>query len=162
MHEFFSGWRRKTGCGLLLVALFFSGAWLRSYRICDAFAFGSGLQDHVIWVESSFGGIIWRRHQFQGEIPYVAGRMATLLKDKKTGDSSGHFLRSYTIERRWRAAGFDFGTGTSNDPRLPKDRVTFWVIPHWSLVLPLTLLSAHLILTKPRHGSQAISSSVAE
>ncbi len=33
--------------------------------------------------------------------------------------------------------------------------IRFWVVPYWSLVLPLTLLSAWLILAKPRKAKAA-------
>ena len=33
------------------------------------------------------------------------------------------------------------------------DHVTFWRFPYWALVLPLTLLSAYLILWTPRQRS---------
>lgn len=52
--------------------------------------------------------------------------------------------------------GYYTADGDSEDPEDPKDRVTFWVIPYWSLVFPLTLLSACLILRKPRQASGLI------
>ena len=35
MREFFHGWRRKAGCGLLLVSLVFMAAWMRSLVVSD-------------------------------------------------------------------------------------------------------------------------------
>ena len=40
----------------------------------------------------------------------------------------------------------------------PKSRFEEWVIPYWLLVLPLTLLSAWLILAKPRKAKAATGS----
>lgn len=35
MREFFNGWRRKAGCLLLVLSLFFATLWWRSYFIGD-------------------------------------------------------------------------------------------------------------------------------
>lgn len=117
MPEFFSGWRRKTGCGLLLISLSLFGVWLRSYHIRDSFAFGSGQQDVIDLAESSFGQINWRRHHFDREIPYPKGWNSQLNATDQTAQPTSVFLGpGYTIESRWSVAGFDFATATNGSP----------------------------------------------
>ena len=50
----------------------------------------------------------------------------------------------------------------SRDGRLywMRDRISYgrfelWSVPYWSLILPVTLLSAYLLLTKPRKAKGA-------
>jgi hypothetical protein len=53
----------------------------------------------------------------------------------------GHTL----IEWTWTSLGF--GVGRIND--LPDGKkITLWAIPYWSIVIPVTLLSAWLLLSK--------------
>src|SRR5665213_3931590 len=42
MGEFFIGWRRKTGCVTLVVALAITATWLRSHEYSDSYTFGYG------------------------------------------------------------------------------------------------------------------------
>ena len=44
--------------------------------------------------------------------------------------------------------GFDFGAGRSHGAGIV--RTERWAAPYWSIVMPLTFLSAYLLLSKPR------------
>jgi hypothetical protein len=47
----------------------------------------------------------------------------------------------------WR--GFGFAVGELNVPSADRFNHTIWIIPYWSLLIPLTSLSAWLLLAKP-------------
>ena len=87
-------------------------------------------------------------------------------------------LNQFDIDWQWKWGGFSFGSGTEtahisdyclalavsrDDPEEINefkntthllhqyfDRTAAWVVPYWSLVLPLTLLSGYLLLIKPK------------
>lgn len=68
-----------------------------------------------------------------------------------------------SIGSEWRVdwLGFHFGAAknTAGTIRL----IEFWIIPFWSIVIPMTLLSAWLLLSKPRKStSEKITESVPE
>ena len=94
-------------------------------------------------------------------------------------------LHGYDPEWHWKWGYFSFGAGTLNADRVGKpltlgmsiddqeerlkadgprrlhlvfDRRTAWVVPFWSLILPLTLLSTYLLLVKPKKLDRAVQS----
>lgn len=54
-----------------------------------------------------------------------------------------------TPEWRFDWSAFHISDGTTDRCSLPF-RMRVWVVPYWFLVLPVTMLSAYLILWKPR------------
>ncbi len=135
MREFFLGWRRKIGVLTLGFAVLAMLGWVRSLTIRDQIeiAFESRVQS----IASQAGTIDWQIKQWHND-----------------------FLPIQAIE--W--------TTTPTDPRIPR---VLWLrtiqsdmifngkklawsghgtrIPYWMCVLPLTAVSAFLILTKPKH-----------
>lgn len=105
MREFFRGWRRKAGCGLLTLVMVLTGAWIRSLS-AERY---SDVPDNLR--EAKVGLSI---RSFAGSCRLVASRF----------EEHAHALGYY--------------------------RTDVVVIPYWSVVWPLTLLSAYLILWKPR------------
>jgi hypothetical protein len=51
------------------------------------------------------------------------------------------------ITWRWKAGEFEFG----EFPDINIGKVTYAIIPYWSFVLPMTAVSAFLLLTRPRY-----------
>jgi hypothetical protein len=72
----------------------------------------------------------------QFHLPHLAGVL---------GDGDLHF------EWRWKYLGFDSGQLRHN-----KLSATFWIIPYWSIVVPLTALSAWLLVIKPRKPAKKV------
>jgi hypothetical protein len=122
MHTFFHGWRRKLGIVTLVMTLAIMGLWARSYLVPEQFA-GSvyvGSADGIV----TFGQIVER-------LKNVA---STSGEDSYQGWAGVGFGRThYFIERL--------------SVELIMDELS---IPYWTFVLPLTVLSAYLILWKPR------------
>jgi hypothetical protein len=48
MHGFFTGWRRKAGIGLLLIALLWMAAWVRSFCVADTLTLWNPMVTQVI------------------------------------------------------------------------------------------------------------------
>ncbi|MDB5343302.1 MAG: hypothetical protein JWP89_1679 [Schlesneria sp.] len=141
MREFFIGWRRKAGCGALLLALIVAVAWARSYIYCDELTlphgqvtyFASSLQARVGcgWQTPSHSSQLAEWHSFN------MTRM-NVLDTRETCD----------LQVCWRWAGFRFESGTLKH-QASRIEIEMWMVPYWSLVLPLTLISGYLILRQP-------------
>jgi hypothetical protein len=130
MREFFRGWRRKVGCVTLLIACVFAAGWVRSLRARE-FMF--------IEFEFPFGGRI---------NVYTSPNQMEILLQRSTGwlfvfGEVDPIVTLDTLDGVWFfdvqpievlqvAAGYEV-------------RIYFYAI-----VIPLTLLSACLILWKPR------------
>jgi hypothetical protein len=148
MREFFRGWRRKAGCVALVMACVVTGCSLRARIVCDEFLFGNGHGAEIRAIGLHRVGIKWTVYEDPAVVfsagwnshPYAVG-----------GDSFEKVLREHPREWEWRISGFSSGQirNISSDG----DRLTFQIVPYWFLIIPLTLLSAYLILWKPRKNS---------
>jgi len=148
MREFFRGWRRKTGCVTLLVACLLTGGWVRSLTRHDGINYRTGQQSdqrlisfqsavHWCWLEGSadlhlFPTIDWY------SFPHATNLMVN------------HPQRTW----RWSYAGF----GMHDFTYAGNATFTVLVIPYWSIVLPLIVLSAWLLFSKSRPQKEERSS----
>jgi hypothetical protein len=127
MSGFFYGWRRKTGVVTLLMACVLMGAWLRCRSRDDVVYFVFLDRQHRIYAVEN--RIIW-----------LTTPDPNLFLDMRCGigdDTENNELKY--IDKVWH--------GNEIIKKLSFRR---WNIPIWSLVLPPTVLSAYLILWKPR------------
>jgi len=120
MGEFFKGWRRKVGVVALVMACVAMGGWVRSFYVAES-----------IFVTKNRSG--FRVLSIEGT-----------LHCQRFDDPNSYYPNVYQsypltqgqfvpVEWAW----------TSKQYHIRQ-------IPHWSIVLPLTLLSAYLLLVKPR------------
>lgn len=122
MKAFVQGWRRKIGCGLLILACALIAPWTYSYSLVVAVEVPRPYLQHAI--ESRSGHLLWT---------------------------------AYPVSKsRWKFAWY-----SSDDPRHGHDPfedealgTREWTIPYWSLILPLTAISAGLILWGIRGGGR--------
>jgi hypothetical protein len=135
MHTFFHGWRRKAGCVTLVMALAMMGAWFRSLILCDAIVVQSGTR----WVDaivSDAGHLMWADVCDDSPAPFIQWKQFPAAK----------FRDQESIE--WHKLGLSFAIGEFRSPKTAAGRI--WSAPYCALVIPLTLLSAYLLLWKPR------------
>ncbi|MBS0205692.1 MAG: hypothetical protein JSS49_22550 [Planctomycetes bacterium] len=136
MREFFHGWRRKAGLTTLVVAMMLSGAWMRSYHLPDSLG-----DSRNPWLISHDGNLVWVSQSGPHKYPQVWDWYRFYTTDPVI------FAQGFRPAFEWkcvRQRGFvvlEFG------------RHEFWGyavnwlrIPYWTIALPLTLLSAYLIL----------------
>lgn len=121
MHEFFHGWRRKLGTVVLGIALVSSTAWTRSYLKPAQHSLGSVF----VW---SVNGTV------------TLGRIVSQREYVTPG-----FIQDST----WNWAGFTVGTYHQFYGRIEIISEQL-IAPYWSITTPMTLLSAYLLLWKPR------------
>ena len=140
MSIFFRGWRRKAGCVALLMALVLMSTWIRSLVVWD-WVFIFPTSDVALELKSDRGRLGFEGRSLMDWEPSTSEWLS--------GVHSPHFgLFAYLENQpdesfvwRWDCAGFSIGRFSSYD---------FVAIPYWSLVVPLTLLSAYLFFWQPR------------
>lgn len=135
--SYFKPPRRKLGVITLLTACVLTIGWIRSEYIKDliSFLFPGGVKDTVYSVS---GKIYWLRYPEPSMGP-VHG-IVSYVMPAQGWEAEFH---SPAIEWSWRWQ--EFGSGKHR-----RGWVRFWSAPYWSIVLPLTSLSAYLLLSKPR------------
>ena len=150
MGEFFRGWRRKVGVVTLLIACLFAAGWVRSQHIVDCIFVGHPGRVHHL-SSDAFG--IWSaytcyRQTHQGVTTRLLPEFSYRSFKEPLRPISPDFEFStdhYTVRT---FCGFYFAVATQNDDSIIEEEST-WIIPYWSIVIPLTLLSAFLLLSKP-------------
>ena len=149
MREFFRGWKRKLGVVTLVIACLFMGVWLRSHAILDRIT-------------------LFTRHEMFERISVRQGQIALFSTAAHPAQKSpewasfnpvsGLFPWEDELQRgqgnwRWRF----FGIGVW-EYKADHDWWSKWyVLQCRTIVYPLTLLSAWLLLSKPRPAKQTES-----
>ena len=140
MFEFFRSWKRKVGCVTLALALVFTVGWIRSMNINDNF--------HCpISDVTSINLLSMDRH-------FALGYATIKSKFDRTQRLGWQCYPAAGLET-WAEPDFvwiysvcDFSL-LSNGPTSGAYLKTLF-IPYWSIVIPLSALSAWLLLSKPR------------
>jgi hypothetical protein len=125
MWSFFHGWRRKAGVATLVMACLSGGIWFRSTFKGDYLRRERGaISDVFISANGELKCLSWKS----------SGRLRG--NDISLGISPGFLSKGYNATAD--------ELGTSNVP------FHEFRLQYWSIAIPLTLLSAYLILWKPR------------
>jgi hypothetical protein len=143
MREFFRGWKRKVGVVTLLMALAFMGGWVRSFWICDLIvAPNGGHSYHEIFSSGNWIGWVM--------VPCTKGTVPKTYRsfygwhksnvDRRVTEE-GPFS-SVSVHMEVKGAGYNFKYSELANAHL--------IFPYPSIVVPLTLLSAFLLLSKPK------------
>jgi hypothetical protein len=132
-----------------VMALAFWCLWVRSLIVIDMFDFAFWGCSHRVVVMD--GSLAWDR-----AYPYEAEQQAFQDPSGKVASSGWASIRSdgnisifdlcRDVKWKWRGLGFAHG----NDQAWGGITIAVSLIPCWFLAIPLTLLSAYLILWKPR------------
>lgn len=152
MGDVFKGWRRKIGVVTLVMACVLMAGWARSQRIGECFNvshagtrrydLGSDQNRVFLSLLSAQSGDSIRLRNSNGTEVFVPFYMKM---------SRGLERRLTECKTEWRCQLWGFEIWKVQTPDIPQFRnLTVMFIPYWSIVLPMTLLSAYLILWKPR------------
>lgn len=146
MLTFFHGWRRMLGAATLVLACVLMAGWVRSGLLEDRLYLnltGKSINRFI----SSPSGLAWEMMGY----PFQILRPETIDQPGPRWNSRAinRFGPFYAVDviRDWKWFGFRYRAGRTNAGDFPSLLV---IIPYWSIVLPLTLLSCSLILSKPR------------
>jgi hypothetical protein len=150
VSEFFTGWRRKLGCVTLLVGYVFSMRWVRSLSIEDEEYFElrnprpvclCSTKGHIAWL--SFRNLNWDEMEQSAPAHWYSSYFAPKLGNFEPNPL---FDNPEFTWQWWICA-------VAKDV-FPQRGLTLFVILYRSIVVPLTLISLWLLLTKPRHSIQ--------
>jgi hypothetical protein len=157
--EFFKPLRRKLGVLTLLLACVLMVGWTRSLLIPDGVSWAQG---NVAYQVISHAGSIrgqCQRWQLWGQpdsSPVPLMRRIRFFRPSKR-DLAQHPMMIFSAENRRDYPGLSFGTYFTNDPATtanPNTPHVVWVkrcvVQYWLITIPLTLMSAWLLLSKPR------------
>ncbi|WP_157605083.1 hypothetical protein [Schlesneria paludicola] len=154
VREFFKGWKRNVGVVTLLMACLFMSGWVRSGRLSDFVQLPGTRKCHCTL--ASFGGcfrVLWTSpshnlgwHWTSDDLSHLRG-----FKIGPNGKQEFHDTwEGYNIERRMDWGDFKFGVAVlPGDGARKTVRIEAYQIPYWSIVVPMTLFSAYLLLSKP-------------
>jgi hypothetical protein len=156
MWTYFRGWKRKIGAITLGLACVFVAEWVRSSVMFDGIEIISSNSKYSL--SSVRGKIRWfYAHGDQARVEKREFRFPSFVLDENNFDSKFE-LRL----KRWSFVLSDFRFMTGSESQLfysdlvqaqgPPVLVNQIIaqIPYWSIVLPLTVISAWCLLTKPR------------
>ena len=149
MDDFFKSWQRRIGIVLLVMACMVTAGWVRSPFVTDTVSYATGTYSMHIWfsADGSFGLIrdgcdsekFFKKHPDLKLA--VAGPNFPAWQTMKSG-----IIDLSTVKWQWRWMGFDVGENEEDDGHW----WTYVSIPYWSIVIPLTLISSWLLLSKRR------------
>jgi len=146
MPRFFHGWRRKTGLVTLVVALAVTAMQFRSRDAFDGL-YLDGKQTQYSFVSADSQFRFMRRTSRLRQPIFIHWIIGAKLDDT----CRDPFARGNVEWRRdWLHA--NCGVFSVQETQFPM-RVQLLAVPHWFLILPLTLLSAYLLLSRPRQSS---------
>ncbi len=140
MGDFFQGWRRKIGVATLVMACVFTAGWVRSHVLGEdvEFSIGQHTTHGFGWIGQ---WLIW------GSIYDENAVYSWPVFSFESNVASDSPLIGPDRVWHWRSCGF--GRCELKAESNGGCRLVFRVIPFWSIVVPLTLLSAWLLLSKP-------------
>ena len=141
MKEFFQGWRRKIGVLTLGLACGFAAGWVRSFSQRDLVAIKFSSQSSV-FVESAEQTIGFGMERANSQPIW------DIFPAWQTSPSSGIKPLDDDQHVRWNKQWHDFGIG-GNYQDYPDNLLLEVHAPYSFIVLPLTALTAFLLLSKP-------------
>lgn len=142
MREFLRPVRRKFGLIMLVMACVLMAGWARSQSIDDSY-----FVSHNSWtrlIESRSGSIRWTTFDFPGVTNDDGTKFGSV--PVRESDPVEFVLRKYAPVTRMSFLGLSFSEGNF----FSISTVKRWVIPYSLIALPLTLLSAWLLIRKGR------------
>ena len=153
MTSYFHPLRRKLGVLTLLIACVFAGLWVRSFEFADHFGVFDVINQREYFLESANGRLLWYWQEPDANLgntgPPYCGWVTEPLEDI----SPEHFIFAdhSIVAFRWGFQWFNFGGDQffSTKPTKLSGGIQLF-FPYWFIVIPLTLLSAWLLLSKPR------------
>ena len=145
MGDFFKGWRRKIGCVTLAMACLFTSVWLIANLWC--FELVSAVGEPIQIVTARKGFLRWSSYMDINTTaaPFLWQSWPATQEQIEPMDAP---LMRIEWDWHWVWREIEFGHGRCHGSS--RHKIGVWAVPYWSIVWPLTLLSAWLILAKPR------------
>ena len=141
--------RRGLGCVTLVLALSLTGLWIRSRSINDEYQFWKQNQTSVILASEKARlvmGTVWNTTP-----AVIVGPYYEMDRERIISGGRIQHAADFDLESRSQCCGLELVTRNQQPPLgLMNVRLKLLIVPYWCLVWPMTLLSAYLLLRKPR------------
>ncbi|WP_157606257.1 hypothetical protein [Schlesneria paludicola] len=140
MFAYFRGWKRKLGILTLAIACLLTVGWVRSRSVADTLYIhhNRGMDDIYV---SCAQGMIWMRNMSADPRHKVTPRRGSVSWFSDTDQSNFDSTDWKSISNCWFARIRSYGT--------KQQQAGIVLIRYWLIVVPLTLLTAYLLLSKP-------------
>ncbi|MFO1044715.1 MAG: hypothetical protein U0941_23325 [Planctomycetaceae bacterium] len=139
MGDFFHGWRQKAGCVALTMELVVFAAWMRSYNSPDSIG-----EKQTPWLISHDGIIVLASQSGPYNYPLIWDWYGFYTTDPAI------FAQGYRREFEWKCVSRRGSVGLELGCHEFSGYAVDWLrVPYWTILLPISLLSANLILGKP-------------
>jgi hypothetical protein len=142
MFEVFRGWKRKSGCATLVISCVFAVGWVRSLKTFEEASYP--LTNKTEWYFFSGGGLLEFGRCIAQSPPYLTGKSYWIVAPHQYHQDMSEGLKD--IKWYWRISNFGIGSSSRSNQLI--DEVV--VMPYWSVVIPMTAISAWLLLSKPQ------------
>ena len=151
MGKFFKPLRRKVGVLTLLIACLFAAGWVRSLSTSDAILIPL-TKSEFIRLDSRSGRFSWNKvYNAQVTIPKIIWRADAIVPtDEDVVFDHSHYI----YEWRWQWGTID--AGRVHSPGDGRVRAKYVILPYWFITIPLALISAFLLLSKPCISNEKI------
>lgn len=151
MREFFRPLRRKLGVLTLLVACGVTAGWLRSTFYEDRFFINLSGKS-INRIISSPEGIAFEMMGYPFDIfrPETIDMPGPRWNSRTISHYGPFYVVDLTRDLRWSGFQYREGKTVGGSPIFP---VKLLIAPYWSIAIPLTLLSAWVLLRKGRKAN---------
>ena len=145
MREFFRGWRRKVGVVTLVMASLFAAGWVRSIMMLDIVIIPSGPFVTVTTISNdNYFGV-----QYHRRIDPPNGSSIPTWKHVVDSTKIKRLLADRQMTWHGSIGGFRRGEIEMERP----GQLVVYLIPYWSITVPLTLVSFWLLLSALRKST---------
>ncbi len=156
MRTFFQGRRRTAGTVTLVLACVLMAGWVRSLTFIEGVSIPVGMKRSASLV-SNDSSLVWLTQH--GDAFFLFPQFIS----RRFSDIDDRLFENPFFEWRGKWCGFGFGISVDGTKQVGNQIVqmtpgTVAVIPYWSVVIPLTLISAYLLVSKPRNRVHSIES----
>ena len=152
MRDVFKTWRREIGVVTLFMACAFAGGWIRSLATFDVINCPLGNKNAIAiasWKDAFAIRIGWDnddpweelRWDERDDFGYNDPESTNYRFKQPIPDGAGCFVN-------WWLLGCGGGIGVTPLNQRSYCGMLFMIIPYWSIVIPLTLLSAYLLISR--------------
>lgn len=152
MRAYLKPLRRKIGVIALVLSAILTGAWIRSLSTLDTLCYAT--TDHL-WRLTIEEGLVeltyYHRVSGEPDLPPNTGWKSASNIDSRGRKSLHGYITANLAIADTKFVFYDFSCSTKKwiTPTIDVDQ-KYYVVPYWSMVIPTTLLSACLLLSKPR------------
>lgn len=153
MWSHFKPLRTKFGVVTLVLSCLFLAGWVRGRWFVDRIQFWSDDRTQYCYFSCPIGLGSQRIEITEGPKSRRVGIRSLSMDYFLVEHIESFFVFKLKDEFQWEWAGFRSGEYKSYTvPPAPAhvEEIQIWIVPYWSIVMPLTLLSAWLVLSRPR------------